>query len=148
MRKILWLALALAPLAARADTLDNPSAFTRAFALSYFRFDACGDEKYGALFRRALNLRFSQCGFSQQGRDAYYHTIARQAEWSHKRIQALIEQNGGAPMRLPGAQQTCHEQRAEPAYVVLRDKLESWSEGRAKLDDVLATPCDADAINP
>ena len=148
MRTFLWLALALAPLAARAEPLQDPRPFNQAFALSFFRFDACGDEKYGALFRRALNLRFSKCPFSPEARAAYYHKISLQAEWSRKRLEAMTEENGGKPMRLPGAEETCRQQLAEPDYVAFRAKLESVSVGTAKLEDVLTFPCDADPITP
>jgi hypothetical protein len=148
MLKWLCVALALVPLAARAAPLEDTRAFDRAFALSFYTFDACGDGKYGALFRRALNARFAQCPFSPAAQAAHRRRNALQAEKSRERMEAVIEQTGGVPVRLPGMEETCRQQRAEPGYADIRAKLESYSEGEAKLEDVLAAPCDAETITP
>ena len=60
MRWILWLALALFPAAALAAPPDDTRAFDRAFAASFYAFDACGDAKYGVIFRDALDARLAQ----------------------------------------------------------------------------------------
>ena len=148
MRRISWLAFACLPALAHAAPLEDTHAFDRAFATSFYTFDACGDGKYGGLFRKALDARFAQCPFSPEARAAHKRRNVMQAEKSRGRMNALIEQTGGLPVRLPGMEETCRQQKAEPDYAALRVKLERFSEGALKPDDVLASPCDADAIAP
>ena len=149
MLKGLWVALALVPLAARAAPLEDTRAFDRAFAASFYAFDACGDGKYGALFRRALNARFAQCPFSPQAQAAHRRRNALQAEKSRERMEALIEETGGVPLRLARHGGDLAASSAPSlTTAAIRTKLESYSEGAAKLEDVLPAPCDAEAITP
>ncbi len=148
MRKSLALALALLPLAAHAEPLTDTRAFDRAFAASFYTFDACGDGKYGALFRQALGDRFNQCGFTPEARAAHFRRIGAQTKKSRDLMAALIEKTGGLPMRLPGMEETCRQQREEPDYQAVRVRLEKYARGEAKLEETLSAPCDADAINP
>ena len=148
MRLTIALALALLPAAACAAPPDDAGAFDRAFAASFYTFDACGDAKYGLIFRKALAARFAQCPFSEMARQAHQQRSALQAKKSRDRIKALIEETGGVPMRLPGMSQTCRERQAEPDYVAARAKLDRYSDGELKLADLLPAGCDADVIAP
>ncbi len=148
MRKLLALALALLPAAVHAAPLEDTRAFDRAFAASFYTFDACGDGKYGALFRRALDARFAQCPFTPEARVSHESRNALQAQKSRARMAALIEETGGLPMRLPGMEESCRQLRDEPDYVAVRARLDSYAEGAAKLEDVLSAPCDSEAITP
>jgi hypothetical protein len=148
MRLTLALTLALLPAAAHAAPLDDARAFDRAFAASFYTFDACGDAKYGLIFRKALAARFAQCPFSEKARQAHQQRNALQAKKSRDLMKALIEETGGVPMRLPGMNETCRQRQAEPDYVTARAKLERYSEGALKPEDVVPAACDADVIAP
>ena len=147
MRLAFALAFLLAG-AAHAAPLDDTSAFDRAFAVSFYTFDACGDGKHGVIFRKALAARFAQCAFSPAAIAAHKRRLAAQAEKSKQRMAKLIEETGGVPVRLPGMEETCRQQRAEPDYASVREKLEKFADGALKAEDVLPAPCDADAISP
>jgi uncharacterized protein with von Willebrand factor type A (vWA) domain len=148
MRLTIALALALLPAAASAAPPDDARAFDRAFAASFYTFDACGDAKYGLIFRKALAERFAQCPFSEKARQAHQRRIVLQAKKSRDHIKALIEETGGVPMRLPGMDQTCRERQAEPDYVAARARLDRYSDGELTLANLLPAGCDADVIAP
>jgi len=148
MRMTPWLALAWLPAAALAAPPDDTRAFDRAVAASFYTFDACGDAKYGVIFRDALDARFAQCGFSDKARDAHRRRGALQAKKSHELMSKLIEDTGGVPNRLPGMDGTCRQRQAEPDYIAARAKLERYSEGALKPEDVLPSPCDAEVVAP
>ncbi len=148
MRLAIALAFALFAGAARADALDDPSAFDHAFAASFYIFDACGDGEHGLIFRRALAARFAQCAFTPAAREKHRTRNSLQAKKSRDVMDKLIEEHGGFPMQLPGMEATCHQQRAAPDYVAVRDKLDSYSAGHLTAEQVLPSPCDAEAIAP
>jgi hypothetical protein len=142
------LALALMASAASAEPLENTRAFDRAFAASFYVFDACGDGKYGLIFRRALAARFAQCPFTPQARATHQRRIALQAKRSREMMNALIEKTGGAPNRLPGMDETCRQRQAAADYRSVRERLEKYTEGALTAQDVIPAACDADAITP
>jgi uncharacterized protein with von Willebrand factor type A (vWA) domain len=148
MRLKPWLALALFPAAALAAPPDDTRAFDRAFAASFYTFDACGDAKYGVIFRDALDARLAQCAFSDAARETHRRRSYWQAKKSHELMNKLIETTGGVPNRLPGMDETCRQRQAEPDYIAVRAKLERYSEGALKPEDLLPTPCDAEAVAP
>jgi hypothetical protein len=148
MRLTLWLALAWLPVGALAAPPDDTRAFDRAFAASFYAFDACGDAKYGVIFRDALDARFAQCGFSDAARAAHRRRSFLQAKKSHELMSKMIEDTGGVPNRLPGMDETCRQRQAEPDYVAARAKLERYSEGGLKPEEVLPAACDAQVVAP
>jgi len=139
---------AFAVTAAQAAPLEDTRAFDRAFAASFYTFDACGDAKGGLLFRKALEARFAQCGFSDAARAAHKRRNASQTKMSRQRIQKMIDDTGGMPARAPGMDITCRQREAEPDYVAAREKLERFSQGTLKPNEVLPGACDADVIAP
>ncbi len=149
MRFILpWLAFAWLPAMALAAPPDDASAFDRAFAASFYTFDACGDAKYGVIFRDALDARFAQCGFSDAAREAHRRRGILQGKKSHELMKKLMDDTGGVPMRLPGMDETCRQRQAEPDYVAARAKLERYSEGALKLEELLPAACNAQVVAP
>ena len=148
MRLVLMIAVALIPASVRAETLDDTKAFDHAFAASFYTYDACGEGKYGVIFRKALDARFAECPFTPQARAAHLRRNRLQSEKSHDMMNALIEQTGGMPTRLPGMEETCRQQQKEPDYVATREKLARFADGALKPEDILPGPCDADVVAP
>ena len=148
MRLVIPLALLLAGGAASAEPLEDSRAFDRAVATSFYTFDACGDAKYGVIFRDALDARFAQCPFSDKARETHRRRSFLQGKKSHELMSKLIEDTGGVPNRLPGMEETCHQRQSEADYVAVKSKLERYSEGGLKPEDVLPGACDADVIAP
>jgi uncharacterized protein with von Willebrand factor type A (vWA) domain len=148
MRLTPWLVWVFLPATALAAPPDDTRAFDRAFAASFYTFDACGDAKYGVIFRDALDARLAQCGFSDAARETHRRRSYWQGKKSHEQMEKLIEATGGVPNRLPGMDETCRQRQAEPDYVAARKKLERYSEGALKPQDVLPSACDAEVVAP
>lgn len=142
------------PIAAGADDtprqtlLERTDAFDRAYAASYYQFDACGDEIAGRAYRSALVERFAQCPFSATAKARFRTRSAAQRRKSTEGITKLIEDNGGLPMRLDGMTRTCHEQRESPEYRTVRERLDEFSAGKSRPEAVVAAPCAAAEITP
>jgi hypothetical protein len=147
---VLVSAMAFAVGVARAatETLENIQAFERAYATSYYMFDACADTKHGRIFRQALVDRFKQCSFTPAAKESFRVRTAMLREKLGAKIFAMIEANGGLLVQVEGMPLTCREQKAVPEYVALTATLEKYTAGQASAQDVLPTPCDADTITP
>ncbi len=128
--------------------LEGPAAFERAFAISLYNFDACGDPLAGRMFRRVLAERFAQCSFSSEARARYQQRIRAEQSKVRDWVESLIETRGGLPIRLDGMSMTCHAQRASDDYRELRDRLEQYAQGKLPAQAIIAAPCDAPDIAP
>jgi hypothetical protein len=128
--------------------LDRPDAFERAFAVSAYSFDACGDPLAGRMFRRALAEKFAHCPFSPEARSRFQQrTLAQQAK-ARDTMQSMIESHGGLPMRLDGMSKTCREQQASDDYKQFRSLLDQYAQGSLPAEAVIAAPCDAADLAP
>lgn len=133
---------------AETPSLDRPDAFERGFAVSLYRFDACGDQLAGRMFRHALAERFAQCPFTPEARSRYQQRTRAQQAKAQATLQGMVESLGGLPMRLDGMTMTCHEQRSTTDYQQLRDRLEQHSQGKLPADAIVTAPCDAADMSP
>ena len=144
-------ALLLASLAAgvaHAAPPDATDAFERAYATSFYAFDACGDGVAGRIYRQALVARLSQCPFTDTAKARFRERAALQRRKSSGAINAMIEQHGGVPNRLEGMTQTCNEHRAADAYRAVRSRLDQYAAGKATAEAVVPEPCEAETIRP
>ena len=148
MKKLLAVLLPLGLAPAFAEPLQDARAFDHAYAASFYIFDGCGDAKYGLLFRDALDARFAQCPFSDQAREAHRRRNAQQAKKSRDLMKNLIDETGGVPVRLPGMSETCRQRQSAPDYVAARARLERFSQGALKAEDIVSEPCDAETLTP
>jgi hypothetical protein len=145
-------ALTIGP--ARADdapqtpALEHTTAFEKAYAASFYQFDACGDGISGRAFRTALSAKVRQCPFSAETKQRFQGWAAAQRRQSGKVMAKLIEDNGGLPMRLQGMTRSCHEQMESPEYRQVQSRLEDFASGRTGPDGVVGQPCDATEITP
>ena len=128
--------------------LDRPDAFERAFAVSSYAFDACGDGLGGRLFRRALAEKFAQCPFSPEAQSRFRQRTRAQQAKTRDAIAGMIEQRGGLPMQLDGMPMTCHEQQASDGYRRFRSMLDQYAEGSLPAAAVISAPCDAPDLTP
>jgi len=128
--------------------LNHPDAFERAFAVSTYTFDACGDPLAGRMFRRALAERFAQCSFSPEARSDFRRRTGLQLAKTREVMNSMIETHGGLPMQLDGMATTCHAQQAGDDYKQLRARLEQYSQGTLPAEAIIAAPCDAPDIQP
>jgi hypothetical protein len=128
--------------------LQQTNAFERAYGLSFYIFDACGDAVAGRIWRRALVERFGQCPFSAEAQARFKNRSTAQRIKAGKAIQSMIEARGGLPIRLEGMSQTCREQRDSAPYQTLRSRLEAYDDGAIASTALIAAPCDADTITP
>ena len=136
---------------ARADEpapLQNTGAFEKAYAASFYEFDACGDGVAGKIYRSALADRLRQCPFTDAAKKRFQSRAAAQRRQSGQAMAKLIETNGGLPARLEGMTRTCREQRDSPEYQQIRGRLDDFSAGKLGSDAVVAQPCDAAEITP
>lgn len=133
---------------AEHPALERPEAFERGFAVSFYRFDACGDQLAGRMFRRSLAEKFAQCPFSPEARSRYQERTRAQQAKVQRTMQSMVESLGGLPMRLDGMSMTCHEQRSTSSYKQFRERLEQHSQGNLPADAIFAAPCDAPDIVP
>lgn len=131
-----------------APVLDRPDAFERAFAVSSFSFDACGDPLAGRIFRRALVEKFAHCPFSPEARSRFQQRTRAQQAKTRQAMESMIESRGGLPMRLDGMSMTCHEQQASGDYQRFRSQLDQYAQGALPADAVIAAPCDAPDLAP
>lgn len=145
---VLVLAIHVGAAQAQDPMLERTEAFDRAFAASFYIYDACGDAKHGRIFRQALVERFRQCPFTPAAQASFRQRSAAQKEKSAKIIEAIIEEHGGLPVRLDGMTLTCHEQQRLPDYVALSEKLDLFGDGRLAVADLMTAPCDAETIAP
>jgi hypothetical protein len=128
--------------------MENTNAFEKAYAASFYQFDACGDGIAGRSWRSALVARLRQCPFSNAAKVRFLARAAEQRRKSTGQINKLIETNGGLPVRLAGMTRTCREQMDSPEYRDVRTRLDAFAAGRLPADAVVAQPCDAAEIDP
>jgi hypothetical protein len=140
--------MGLAPAAADQATLERTDAFDRAFAASFYQFDACGDGLAGRTYRKALNERFAQCPFSADARTRFRQRSAAQFRKSRDVMARLIEDNGGLPVRLEGMARTCREQIDSPEYQAVRHHLDDYVSGKLTAEAVVDGACEAEEILP
>ena len=135
---------------ARADGTGtvSTSAFRQAYAASFYQFDACGDGLAGRIYRNALTARLRQCPFPADAKTQFQTWAKAQARKSGQAIKAMIDDNGGMPIRLQGMARTCREQIDSPEYRTVRERLDTYASGKSTPDAVVPQPCDADAITP
>ena len=128
--------------------LEQTDAFERAYAASYYRFDACGDELAGRTYRNALVEKLAQCPFSAAAKARFKMRSAAQRHKSREVIAKIIEDNGGLPVRLDGMTRTCREQMEDFEYRSVLDRLNTFSAGKLDAATVIPGPCDAVEITP
>ena len=128
--------------------LEDTKAFERAYAASYYEFDACGDGLGGRIYRNALSDRVRHCPFSDVARKRFQTRAAAQRRKSSEAIAKLIEDKGGLPVRLDGMIRSCREQADSPEYRSIRSRLDDFSAGKVTSDVVVDGPCDAPEITP
>ena len=151
MRSVWFCLLMLAGIATvKADdaTLERTDAFTKAYAASFYEFDACGDGIAGRIYRSALTAKLRQCPFSANAKKRFQAVSAAQRHKSGEAMAKLVEDTGGLPIRLEGMTRTCREQMDSPEYRQVRERLEDFSAGKVGVDAVVAQPCDAADITP
>jgi hypothetical protein len=123
--------------------------FQNAYVVSFYGFDACGDQLAGRIFRKALTERVMTCPFSDDAKARFKKWSVVQRRWASEQISKLVEANGGGlPVKLDGMSTTCHEQRTSPAYTAMHDKLDRYDEGLLRADAVIPEACDAKSIAP
>jgi hypothetical protein len=145
---IIHVAVAQANVAPEPAPLERIDAFEKAYAASFYRFDACGDGIAGRTYRSALVVRLKQCPFSDSAKARFLARAAAQRRKSSEQINKLIEMNGGLPVRLAGMTRTCREQMNSPQYRALRSRLDAFSAGKLKADAIVEQSCDAADIEP
>ena len=128
--------------------LDDPTAFERSFAASLYQFDACGDGVAGRMYRRALAERFAACPFTPEARSRFQRRTRAEQAKVRRRMDALIEANGGLPQQLDGMAETCHAVQASDDYRRFRARLDQYVLGAIPADAVLPAACDAAEITP
>jgi hypothetical protein len=134
--------------ATHTETTPSIQAFQNAYAVSFYGFDACGDQVAGRMFRKALTDKFAACPFAPAIRAHFQQWSTAQRARSSRAIAGLIDRNGGLPVRLDGMSVSCREQRASPTYLALRDRLEQYAAGTVTADAVIPESCDAPVITP
>jgi hypothetical protein len=137
-----------ATVAADEASLGSAAAFDRAYAASFYQFDACGDGIAGRIYRSALVAKLKECPFTAETRARFQVRSAAQRRKSSQMMAKLIEDNGGLPMRLDGMTRTCREQMDSPEYRAVRSRLDDYAAGKSGPDSVVAQPCDAAEITP
>lgn len=128
--------------------LERTDAFEKAYAASFYEFDACGDSLGGRIYRSALVEKLKLCPFTPEARKRFQARSALQRRKSSEIMAKLIEANGGLPVRLEGMTRTCREQRDSPEYRAVRSGLDDYAAGKAGADRVVGQPCDAAEISP
>ncbi len=136
------------PARPESSALDRPDAFERAFAISSYSFDACGDSLGGRVFRRALVEKFAHCPFSPEARSRFREQTRAQLAKTRDMMNSMIEDHGGLPMRLDGMSTTCHAQQASDDYKQFRSQLDQYAQGSLPAEAVIAAPCDAPDLTP
>jgi len=134
--------------APRPAVLERTDAFDRAYAASFYEFDACGDGLAGRIYRNALVEKLKQCPFSAPAKQRFQIKAAAQRRKSSQVMAKLIEDNGGLPTRLEGMTRSCHEQMDSPEYRLVRSRLDEYSAGKLASEAIVAQPCDAAEITP
>jgi hypothetical protein len=129
-------------------TLEHTDAFEKAYAASFYEFDACGDGLAGRTYRMALTAKVKQCAFSADAKQRFQARAAAQRRKSSQAMAKLIEDNGGLPVRLEGMTRTCREQMDSTEYQQVRGRLDAYSAGKADVDSVVGAACDATDIAP
>jgi hypothetical protein len=145
---VIHVGMASADEAPQPAFLEHTVAFEKAYAASFYQFDACGDGISGRTWRSALVARLKQCPFSDAAKARFMARAAAQRRKSAEQINKLIETNGGLPVRLAGMTRTCREQRDSPEYRDVRNRLDAFAAGKLKADKVVEQPCDAAQIDP
>jgi hypothetical protein len=128
--------------------LEHTDAFDKAYAASFYEFDACGDGVTGRTYRSALVQKLKQCPFSAEAKQRFQMRAAEQRRKSSQAMAKLIEDYGGLPIRLPGMTRTCREQIDSPDYRLVRSRIDDFSTGKVGPDAVVAQACDAAEITP
>ena len=131
-----------------ASALDRPDAFERAFAISAYSFDACGDPLAGRMFRSALAEKFAHCPFSPAARSRFHQRTRAQQAKTRDAMNSMIESHGGLPMQLEGMSTTCHAQQASDDYKRFRGLLDRYAQGKLPAEAVIPAPCDAPELAP
>ncbi len=136
------------PAHSEGAALDRPDAFERAFAVSSYSFDACGDSLGGRVFRRALVEKFAHCPFSSEARSRFREQTRAQQAKTRDMMDNMIEKHGGLPVQLEGMSTTCHAQQASDDYKRFRSLLDQYAQGSLPAEAVIAAPCDAPDLAP
>ncbi len=139
---------AFAQSASEGPALDHPDAFERAFAVSTYSFDACGDSLGGRLYRRALVEKFAHCPFTPAARSRFQQRSRAEFAKNRDTMASMIEEHGGLPVQLDGMPMTCHEQQASDGYKQFRSALEQYAQGSLSAEAIITAPCDAPDIAP
>jgi len=134
--------------AAKPAVLESTAAFQKAYAASFYQFDACGDGVAGRVYRSALVARLKQCPFSAAAQQQFPAWAAAQRHKSGLAMDKLIEEHGGLPIRLQGMTQTCRQQLESSEYRAVRSRLDDFAAGKIRADAVVVQPCDASEIVP
>jgi hypothetical protein len=129
-------------------SLGSTVAFDKAYAASFYQFDACGDGIAGRIYRSALTAKLKQCPFSAEAKARFQVRSAAQRRRSSQMMTKLIEDNGGLPVRLDGMTRTCREQMDSPEYRTVRSRLDDYAAGKVGPDTVVPRACDAAEITP
>ncbi len=127
---------------------DRTDAFEKAYAASFYEFDACGDGLAGRAYRIALSAKVKQCPFSADAKTRFVARAAAQRRKSSAMMAKLIEDNGGLPVRLEGMTRSCREQMDSAEYREIKTRLDAYAAGKASVDTVVTQPCDATDIAP
>jgi hypothetical protein len=123
--------------------------FENAYVVSFYGFDACGDQLAGRIFRKALTERVMNCPFSDEAKAKFQKWSVLQRRKASQEIAKLVEANGGGlPVKLDGMSNTCHEQRTSPEYTALHDKIDRYDEGLLPANGLIPEGCDATSISP
>lgn len=134
--------------ASKMPVLTDPSGFERAYATSFYDFDACGAELTGRIFRDVLAQKFAMCPFSADARARYQRWTGVQRRKASAHIKEMIIQYGGLPTRLDGMKTTCHEQTTSAAFQGLQSQLDGFQRGAVTASAILPAPCDSTEITP
>jgi hypothetical protein len=142
------LLLAAGPVMADDVKLERTDAFEKAYAASFYEFDACGDGLAGRIYRTALSARVRQCPFTDAAKQRFQLRATLQRRKSSELMAKMIEETGGLPMRLEGMTRSCREQMDSPEYREVRARLDDFSAGKLGAEGVVAQPCEAPEITP
>jgi hypothetical protein len=146
-RSILFAVLILAgkPAAADKPVLTSTDAFLKAYGMSFYGFDLCGQADMGRSYRKALREKVEHCPFTADAKAHFGQSTAKADVTGPADLQRYIAEHNRLPESLDEKRVACRKETETPAYQKTIALLAGYARGEVKFDAVVPDPCDTTA---
>jgi hypothetical protein len=144
------IAFGVAMLAATASATENPALtgiepFQRAYGMSFYGFDLCGEADLGQLYRKALREKVAHCPFTAEAKTSFAQRAADTDNHAPADLQRYIAEHDKLPESLDEKKVACRKEKDTPTYQKTVALLADYAKGTVRFDAVVPDACEAKA---